>query len=312
MIVKAAVGEVVTVRPATSGVHPFGFNNAGTKYVSVEGFVIDAVNVGYGVFVDSDVNRVRIKDCEIKDATHQGIFMGGTFHEIIGNHIHHIAQAGCSTGAGKCHGMYLTGDGFLIEKNIVHHSESHGIHIYNGSACCPDDDIIRGNIIYDNTARGIGVYSGQRNQIYNNVFYHTAPGSTHLAIHYTGHNGGIYSNTVYNNRVGVLITGSGNDLRNNILYNNSSANLTNTGGATTSNNLTTNPSFINAGTANFQLQPSSAAIGQGIELNATFTTDILSVTRGSTWDIGAYEFVPAGGGGPTGVPGAPTGISLTE
>ena len=45
----------------------------------------------------------------------------------------------------------------------------------------------------------------------------------------------------------------------------------------------------------FRLASGSPAIGKGVPLNATgFETDFRGIPRrrGSTWDIGAYEFVP--------------------
>lgn len=44
----------------------------------------------------------------------------------------------------------------------------------------------------------------------------------------------------------------------------------------------------------------SAARGNGTALNSLFTTDKDGVTRGATWDIGAYEYDAAGGGGGSG------------
>jgi hypothetical protein len=37
------------------------------------------------------------------------------------------------------------------------------------------------------------------------------------------------------------------------------------------------------------------AIDAGADLSGTFTTDIIGATRGATWDIGAFEYVAAGG-----------------
>ena len=46
----------------------------------------------------------------------------------------------------------------------------------------------------------------------------------------------------------------------------------------------------NAATGDFQLAVGSAAIGSGANLNSYFTTDKNGTTRGSTWDIGAYQY----------------------
>lgn len=65
---------------------------------------------------------------------------------------------------------------------------------------------------------------------------------------------------------------------------------------------TGDPKFITLpngtlGHGNWHLQSSSPAIGQALQMNASFTTDADGVTRGSTWDMGAYEYTS--GGSPT-------------
>lgn len=60
----------------------------------------------------------------------------------------------------------------------------------------------------------------------------------------------------------------------------------------------TDPLFVNASTnslpAGFKLQSGSPAIGAGTNLNSYFTTDFDGVTRGSSWDIGAWQYQAAG------------------
>lgn len=51
---------------------------------------------------------------------------------------------------------------------------------------------------------------------------------------------------------------------------------------------------ITSGSENFTLQSGSALIGVGTDLSATFTDDIIGVTRTVPWDIGAFKFVAAG------------------
>jgi hypothetical protein len=52
---------------------------------------------------------------------------------------------------------------------------------------------------------------------------------------------------------------------------------------------TENP-FVNSATYNFQLKATANAVGRGLPLSNVFTFDLLSKTRGSTWDIGAYQY----------------------
>lgn len=55
--------------------------------------------------------------------------------------------------------------------------------------------------------------------------------------------------------------------------------------------------WTDAANGNFSLVSSSPLIGEGTDLSAYFTTDIIGTTR-STWDIGAFEYVASGGSGP--------------
>lgn len=52
------------------------------------------------------------------------------------------------------------------------------------------------------------------------------------------------------------------------------------------------PKYILPG-ANLRLQSTSSAIGAGMNFNSVFTVDHDGITRGSSWDAGAFEFVPA-------------------
>ena len=66
-------------------------------------------------------------------------------------------------------------------------------------------------------------------------------------------------------------------------------------------NSTTNRPTFSGGAGDFRpVVGDTAAIGRGANLNSLFTTDIVGTTRGATWDIGAYEYIP------TNVPAAGT------
>lgn len=92
---------------------------------------------------------------------------------------------------------------------------------------------------------------------------------------------------------------------NNLCYNTGIVSVPGTGGSiTVSSNYsgTANISFVNAApypSANFQLLAASTnAIGQGINpsyLTSIYTTDKNGNPRGSTWDLGAYQYNVTGG-----------------
>lgn len=58
------------------------------------------------------------------------------------------------------------------------------------------------------------------------------------------------------------------------------------------NSISTNPLYVDSANRNFYLTSSSPNINAGADLSATFTTDINGNTRGSQFDIGAYEYFP--------------------
>jgi len=62
-------------------------------------------------------------------------------------------------------------------------------------------------------------------------------------------------------------------------------------GAETHGVIQGDPKFTDKATGDFTISDeSSVLIGAGVELNSIFTTDKAGTTRGSTWDIGAYEY----------------------
>lgn len=66
------------------------------------------------------------------------------------------------------------------------------------------------------------------------------------------------------------------------------------GGVAGTGDLTSDPLFVDPGGGDFQLLKPSPAVDSATSLAASFTVDILGVTRpqGSAWDRGCYEYVP--------------------
>lgn len=189
--------------------------------------------------------------------------------------------------------------------------------------------IFRNNVFTGNRA-STGVGGAVRNDLYfgefyNNTFYNNSAQTSGGAL-FT-YDPGIagapidinrsYNNIFYKNAIGTnttttyadfFIERNGRDFRNNIMQFSSSQyplnNTPNGIGATAANNLfAVNPLFVSeinlpgpdnkAGTADdgFRLQRTSPAVNAGIYSSAP-SFDILSNSRYSFFDIGAYEFQP--------------------
>ena len=179
-----------------------------------------------------------------------------------------------------------------------------------------DGSVIKNNIVYrevaynGSTGSGIAFYntSGEGTTVYNNIVYGsiTARWGTGLI----GSVGKAYNNTVYLAGCGI---GSqytyNNDLKNNIVIDSQTADYCGSINGTRSNNISSDvtapgaDSLINqtlddiafvstiSGSENLHLQLTSVAIDAGVDLSATFISDIDGMSRVNFWDIGADEYL---------------------
>jgi hypothetical protein len=180
--------------------------------------------------------------------------------------------------------------------------------------------------ISDSTRYSGGLTLGGQNGtvIRNNVIFNTTGGAgINMAGDPTFPNNAIeiYNNTVYGNAEGVGFGEThGVKLRNNLIFGNAAAlqiDGYNSDGIDSDYNLlvptasgftegshslvqsVTSGIVVNAGGGDFQLVSGSPAIGRGVSLSATgFANDIAGLTRpqSAAWDIGAYQYAPAGPG----------------
>jgi hypothetical protein len=147
--------------------------------------------------------------------------------------------------------------------------------------------------------------------IYNNLCVATTGGASNGCIFPSCNQPYVYNNTIVctNSSQGGLgirqytgnIPGTTATIRNNIIWNWMTTIYT-VGGAATlviDHNLeNVDPKFVGAN--DFDLTSGSPAVGKGVDLSSSFTTDIEGVTRKSPWDIGAYAY--NGGAAPTPTP----------
>jgi hypothetical protein len=160
---------------------------------------------------------------------------------------------------------------------------------------------------------GVAVIAGDVQTLYNNIVYNFS-GTGKGGIRVDNETGDqfcyIYNNTVYNCTTGITTDRwQKHTLTNNLVANcttdfvgqflsattNATDGSTAPTAATTSGNRTSQ-TFTFVGSGNFHLDSTDAgALDHGTSLSGTFTTDIDGETRSGTWDIGADEYVAAGG-----------------
>ena len=206
-----------------------------------------------------------------------------------------------------------------LRNNIVNVNTVHGsIRIYDGSSGKDPKDVkVYGNIVYNNSRNAgflIDSDLGNANSIrvYNNVFYNNPVVINNSAatfpvfefrnniVHYTGgtpftENGKL---TLHSNNLffggSTLVRSNGQSF--------SASNLVNY----ESSAIAADPQFTNAATlptafvgaygvdlapnaVGFSLRAGSPGIDHGAALSSPYSGSVNSVTRGSAWDIGAYE-----------------------
>jgi hypothetical protein len=288
-------------------------------YVEFDGINLDASNIDGGVMWIStnngnDPHHIRLQNAEVIGCACGGggsillgahTLIGATGgDEILNNTIHGGGLAGLCGLACAEYGVYVAGPNMLVEGNNIYNPSGAGVHIYNGAGDPADNNITRNNRIHDISRTGsttqvwgIIVFGGNNNQVYNNIIYSITAGisnANNSAIYILGGSNKVWNNTAYNNtNTGINIdSGSTNtQIINNIAYLSTGADYIPGGTSTVSSNLFgTNPLFVNAGSANFQLNAGSPGVNTGTTV-ATVTSDIVGTPRPqcSVYDIGAYE-----------------------
>lgn len=255
----------------------------------------------YSNIVDFDINGNGSSIVRL------GLYVGGSFNLVQGNHVHHLAQTTSCTNTGgsaigsdsysggvkndvignvvnhigspacisHIHGIYISTSG-AVKNNLVHDVGGAAIHLWHDAS---NVDIVNNTT----TSSGYGIIVGGGN------FYHSTTGKADYV--------NVYNNIVFDNGTGIDeqgVTGANNYYLNNLVYQNST-NWSLDPGKSHAGTVTANPQFVsyarNSTLADFHLKSTSPAINKGL-VNLAPATDIEGTARpqNSYFDIGAYEY----------------------
>lgn len=303
---KAAVGETPTIT-TSSGAQifylkgkdywTFDFDNwvfSPTANMDFFKYTSPVGNINYGI---------TVKNCVCSDSNIDDFFVIAT----NGVHVDDLTIQDCKITNFANRGVYLGSngkfDGTLIERCWFGDFGNYGIVI--STASNPDFVVTVRNCVFDQGAYAIYEANSTQNytlNFYNNVVYSPSADGLYLAS-------GSRSST-YNIKNNVIMdcgdygvddpnTSATYNIDYNCWYNNSSGDIRNEsiGG----NAQEGDPGFTNEAGDDFTLDGSGLADDNGVDLSGTgFSDDYAGTTRGAgggadAWDIGAYDYVAAGG-----------------
>ncbi len=309
---------VLTAPPVKSPLH---FND-GSRYIIVDGFIMDAKGGDSGIGTGHDSHHIRILNGEVMNAPNSGVIShsGSSAFEFINLRIHDNGNNGSALPG---HGVYLSTSSNLIKDCLVYNNAGFGISLYSGGGHNPSYNRILNNKVYSNAQSGKGVgisiYHGTGNSAINNIVW--GHNKTGIDIQSGATQAFVYNNTIYNEAYGIYVgdytsgskvfnnlissssfyglvikpNSTNAEIKNNLVYGSGSGrDILNQATATIlSKNLegtTYNPRFQNLGGFDFHLQSGSPAIDAGLGLSEVGEDfDHISRPRGSSHDIGAYE-----------------------
>ncbi|QJE02702.1 DUF1565 domain-containing protein [Massilia forsythiae] len=250
------------------------------SYVDIEGFEIDGSAQASGTGMEIGIGAGNAASTGMKWTT--GIYSGGSYNRITGNHVHHVANSiACTSSDGGGIGVdsYYKGMHSEVSGNSVHDIGPpdcryvHGIYMNAPGT-------IRNNVVYRVAEAGILLWhDAHRVSIVNNTvtasnrgilvgggdFYHTKGLNDHTQV---------INNIVYDNRFGIAelgATGPHNSYRNNLVFQNPGGDWSLAQGMSHSGTVAAAPNFITytrSGTPDFRLAQRSPAIGKGLDLGA--------------------------------------------
>jgi len=245
------------------------------SHVDIEGFEVDGS-------AQSDSGQQLGATTSTGKKWTVGIYSGGSYNRIAGNHVHHVANTiACTTtdGAGIGVDSFYKGIHSEVNGNSVHDIGPPGCRFVHGIYMNAPGSI-RNNIVYRVSGSGILLWHDAHHiLVANNTvtasetgilvgggdFFHSKGPNDHTQV---------LNNIAYDNRHGIAelgATGRNNSYRNNLVFRNAEGDWQLAQGMQHSGTVTADPGFIDYnrdGAPDFRLAATSAAIGKGLAAEA--------------------------------------------
>lgn len=241
------------------------------SHVDIEGFEVDGS-------AQSDSGQQLGATTSTGKKWSVGIYSGGSYNRIAGNHVHHVGNTiACTTtdGAGIGVDSFYKGLHSEVSGNSVHHIGPPGCRFVHGIYMNAPGSI-RNNIVYRVSGSGILLWHDAHHiLVANNTvtasetgilvgggdFFHSKGPNDHTQV---------LNNIAYDNRHGIAelgATGRNNSYRNNLVFRNAGGDWQLAQGMQHSGTVAADPGFIDYnrdGAPDFRLAASSPAIGKGL------------------------------------------------
>lgn len=316
--IKAEPGSTIHVLPGTYQgpvrTQRSGRAQARIRFLSEKQWEARIVAIGAPIVWRNDGDYVDIAGFDISGDGAQGILNMGSDVRIVGNHVHDIPAAGCTSAGGagidngsdsghdndvignlvnhigdplrectRVHGIYHSNPGGHIWNNISCDNQGWGIHLWH----TPQSVVIANNLVCRNHHGGIVIGAGDSANalpadhmlVTNNILFGNGPSWSPYAIYESGllGNDNHYLNNLVFGREQKIVVQNGNSI---------------------SGTIWKDPGLFNIkgdGAADYHLTADSPAIGSGTNAGAP-PFDINGGARpvDGRWDVGPYEYQSRG------------------
>jgi hypothetical protein len=271
--------------PPLESTNPTAWDNRG-NYVDIVGFDVDGTVYQGGLKWSN------------------GIYSGGSYDAIRGNHVHHVANTVACTdagGAGIAVDSYYHGIKSEVIGNQVHDVGPAGCPFIHGIAMNTPGKVLN-NVVYRVAEAGIRLWRDATNVVVaNNTVTGSNSGIVVGAGDYYYSSGPndythVSNNIVFDNRRGIAEmgnTGKNNTYVDNLVFQNQGLDWSLANGLAHKGSVAAAPRFLDynrAGTPDFRLSSTSPAIAKGGAVHA-HASDFRGVPRNEMTgiDIGAYQ-----------------------